>query len=538
MHLRPYQQEAIAAVWRDWQTHTDVIGVAATGAGKTNVFLSIAMAALDSDPSARVLILSHRRELVHQPLERIPTIDPAWLLRCSDRPRIGVVMDTRNDFDRQLTSATVQSLSIKRLERLLAHGAITHLIIDEAHHSVASTYVRIVDTLKTANPELRHLGVTATPQRGDGDGLIKIYQKEAFKITIADLVKQHYLVQPRWLGISTGFSLKGVSTSNGDFNQAQLASVFDTAAGREIVTRAYSEYAAGRQAVAFTASVAGAHDLADSFNALGIRAAALDGTTPKDERARVLKAYAAGEYQVLANCALLTEGWDCPSVSCLLMCRPTKSDGAYVQMIGRGLRPANGTAEPGEDCLILDFLPADSRNIVMAGDVLGLPKEKTKAVDELLKEEAEPGEVQAGFTFDGEDFHSSGTPLEIIARQLDYLNASPFRWHRHDGWLTLGLGLASDGNERLLAVPPAVEGRYTLYGVLRTVTETDGRRIYGNWRSREITSSDDLSIIGDEATIIVERWGSSALTSKGRSWHNQPCTEGQAKYLRRLAGTI
>lgn len=534
MHLRPYQQEAVAAVWRDWGTFPSVVGVAATGGGKTNIFLSIAMAAIDADPAARVLLLSHRQELVHQPLERIPTIDPDWLTRGNLlRPRVGIIMAERNDYDRALTSASVQSMRQKRLEKLLAHGAISHLIIDEAHHSVAASYVKVIDTLKAANPDLRILGVTATPQRGDGDGLIKVFQKESFKITIADLVKQHYLVQPRWLGISTGLSIKGVSITNGDFNAGQLAQVFDTPHGREIITNAYQQYASGRRAIAFTAGVQGAHDLADAFNVLGIRAEAIDGTTPKDKRSRILEAFKRGEIQILTNCQVLTEGFDAPGTSCILMCRPTRSDGNYIQAMGRGLRPANGVAAAGEDCLILDFLPAESRNIVMAGDVLGLPKEQVKAVKELVEEEAEPGEVQAGFTFDGIDFRSDGTPLEIIARELDYLETSPFRWHRHDGWLTLGLGRATDSVERLLAVPPPVEGVYTLFGVFRTITATPEGSRYSAWRVREIACG-DLDTIGLEATAIVERWGSSVLTAKGRTWHKQPCSEPQAKYLKRI----
>src|SRR5690349_18021991 len=118
------------------------------------------------------------------------------------------------------------------------------------------------------------------------------------------------------------------------------------------------------------------------------------------------------------------------------MCRPTRSDSLYIQCMGRGLRPALGMAPPGEDCLILDFIPEDARDIVMAGDVLGLPKEVTRAVRDENRD-AEPGEVQAGFTFDGETFDAGGTPMEIIARELNYLDQSPYIWHRRQGLLTL-----------------------------------------------------------------------------------------------------
>ena len=534
MHLRPYQERAITAIRQDWQKLSDVLLVAATGAGKTQMYLRLALDAADTDPDARILIVAHRKELIEQPRERIRLMDPDWLTRGNPlRPRVGIIMAERNDTDRQVTIATVQSLSAKRLTALLAHGAITHLITDECHHATASSYLTIYRALKAANSDLKHLGVTATPFRADGDGLAKVYQKESAKITIADLVREHYLVQPRWLGISTGISLKGVASSGGDYQAKALADRMDTPRAREIITAVYQQYAANRPAVAFTAGVQGAHDLAESFNALGIPAAAIDGTTPKEKRAAILDSFKAGELQVLCNCQILTEGWDCPCVSCVLMCRPTKSDSLYVQCMGRGLRPVNGKAESGEDCLILDFLPEETRNIVMAGDVLGLPKEVTRKATER-KTDDDPGAVQGGFTFDGESFRTDGTPLEIVARQLDYLEASPFRWFERDGWLVLGLGVASDNNDRLLVVPPPRNGAYTLYGALRSVSEFDGRKHYGNWRIKAITNDIDLAAIGTKAHEIAEKWGAGVLIGKGRSWHAQPASEGQQKYLRRL----
>lgn len=529
MHLRPYQTEAVTAVTRDWQDHTDVLGVAATGAGKTQIALTVLTDALNT-PGTRGLMISHRTELVDQPLDRIRDFRPDWLMAGAlGRPRVGVVQAERDDVDRQLTFATVQSLRGRRLERLLAHGPITHLVIDESHHATAETYMTLVEALKAANPALRHLGVTATPLRADGDGLARVYQKDSFKITIADLVKLGYLVQPRWLGISTGLSLKGVHTRNGDFVQGELATVYDTPAGRRIIVAAYQQYAAGRRGIAFTASVAGAHDLAADFRVAGVNAEAIDATTPKDRRRQLLADFRAGRLTLLCNVDVLTEGFDAPGASCVLMCRPTRSDGRYIQAMGRGLRPAMGMAQPGEDCLILDFLPEETRNIVMAGDVLGLPKATTRAV--LTEErDAEPGEVQAGFTFDGETFDSNGTPLEIISRELNYLESSPFRWYRRDGWMTLGLGKASDENERILVVAPVASGApYVLYGMLKPPTPG------AHWRAKVLTVSPRLDDIGAEAEVIATRWSSGALIGKARAWHTQPASDGQRAFLKRLA---
>lgn len=521
MQLRPYQTEALASIRRAWREgHNDTLLVAATGAGKTQMFLSLLMDELDATPGGRGLIIAHRQELIEQPLDRIGQMRPEWLMSGAlDKPRVGVLMGQHNDTDRQLTIATVQTLaSPKRRAALFQHGPITHLVIDECHHSTASSYRTLWEELKAASPNLLHLGVTATPMRADGDGLSRVYGHVAHKITIADLVRQGYLVQPRWLAISTGISLDGVHTRQGDYVQSELADRFDTPAGRRVIVQAYMQYGRERRAIAFTASVAGAHDLAADFNAAGISARAVDGTTPKDQRKTLMAAFRRGEFQVLCNCQVATEGFDAPGTSCVLMCRPTKSDSLYIQCMGRGLRPALGTAQPGEDCLVLDFMPADARNIVMAGDVLGLPKEVTRTV---LKEKSdeEPGAVQAGFTFDGETFDAGGTPLEIIGRELNYLDASPYVWHRHSGLLTLGLGAASDGRERILLIRDD-----TLYGLWRSDRSEP-------WGIGLIRCDDPFQ----KAQELAEKYASQALAGKGQSWHGAPISEGQQKWLQRLA---
>ena len=525
MQLRPYQTEAIDAVLRHWQQgDRSVLGVAATGAGKTVMFTALLTRLLDG--TRRGLILAHRQELIDQPIERLRAVAGAWLQPTGvtlSRPRVGIVMAQANDCDRELTIATVQTLaSEKRLAQLLAHGPIDYLITDEAHHAVAPSYLAVYDALRAANPDLRHLGVTATPVRQDEIGLVNEFPVQAFHYGIKELVQLRYLVPPKWLGIATDVDVRGVASRGGDFVASQLAPRCDTPAAHALIVQTHLQFARGRRSIAFTASVAGAYALAERFRAAGVSAAAADGTTPKDTRRQLLADFRAGRIEVLCNAQLFTEGLDVPEISCVHMTRPTRSDAFYVQCIGRGLRPVPDKA----DCLILDYLPADTRNVAMLGDVLGLPIPR----EELLKRFAkgtEPGSVQAGFTFDGETFDMDGTPLEIVARELHYLDASPYRWHSRDGWLTLGLGKASDGNERILVVPPTDGQGYTLYGLLRS----DG----GSWRRRLLCTHTDLQAIGSEAEAVASRWGNAALTGKARHWHAQPASDGQRQYLKRLA---
>lgn len=531
--LRDYQQRAIHNVYEQWQSgHRETLLVAATGAGKTQMYLSIGMDALDIDPDARALVIAHRRELIEQPIERIKLMNAQWLLNGSiDRPRVGVITQGRCDTDRQLTVATVQSMNERRTTELLRHGAITHLITDEAHHVVAGGYLRLRSQLLEANPNLLHLGVTATPMRADGDGLRKVYTSVADRISIADLVRQGWLVKPRWLGVSTAVSLSGVHTRAGDYVASELADAVETESMRRLVVQSYQQYAAGRRFIGFTVTVDGAHKLAEAFVEAGLRVKAIDGTTPLEERASILSAYRKGELDGLTNCQVLTEGFDAPGTSCILMCRPTRSDGLYVQCMGRGLRPARGRAEPGEDCLILDFIPADARNIVMAGDVLGIPKEQAKAIRELAEDEAEEGAVQVGFTFDGERIDASGTPLEIVARQIDYLQASTLAWYPPRGTrgtddiLTVGLGRGRDNNERILAVR-----NEQLYGLIRCPQPDDTGR-YGPWKVHHIEATD----IYARAEAIAEKWGVETLMNRGTSWRGRMISEKQASYLARLA---
>jgi hypothetical protein len=500
------------------------------------MFLSLLMNDLDADPSARALIIAHRRELIEQPIDRIRLMDAGWLMNSPalDRPRIGMITQGHSDVDRQLTVATVQSLREHRIQQLLQHGSITHLVTDEAHHVQAKTYQNVRRALLDTNPYLYHLGVTATPLRADGDGLSGTYASVAKVISIADLVRDGWLVQPRWLAISAGLSIQGLHTRNGDYVVSELAEVIETAAFRRLVIESFRQFGTGRRFIAFTVSVQGAHDLASDMRAAGYRVQAIDGTMPMDERAQLLAAFRRGDLDGLTNCQVLTEGFDAPGTSCILMCRPTQSDGLYIQCMGRGLRPANGRAEPGEDCLVLDFVPADARNIVLAGDVLGIPKDQADAIKEMVKEEAEEGAVQAGFTFDGTQIDASGTPLEVIARELNYLQVSRLAWFPPRGVrassdvLTAGIGRGADGIDRILAIRENV-----LYGIARRQTGVDdaGRPRYDNWRSYRL-ECDDPHLRAEE---IAQKHGDPTLMRRDRGWRVGLISDGQIKFLQRLS---
>lgn len=516
--LRPYQIEAVENISADWRSHRAVLLVMATGGGKTQVFCEL----LDRHVTdgKRGLVLVHRRELVEQARDRLLAFWERWAFHT------GIVMADTNQVSHPLVFATVQTMaSERRVAQVLEHGPIDYLITDEAHHATASTYGKVYQALSAANPELRHLGVTATPKRADGAGLRAIFEKTSAVYDIRFLVRSHYLVPPRWLAIQTGISLAGVDSRRDadgerDYNQRQLANVYETKNCHELVVRTHQLYAAERSAVAFTTTVEGAQDLAGEFNAAGIPAACASAETPPDERRRILDAFRAGRTRVLCNVGLYTEGLDVPEVSCIHQVRPTQSDGLYIQMVGRALRLFPGKT----DALILDYAPLEAREIVMLGDVLGAPARK----DVIISAKEEPGDVLGGFTFDGDDFHwLDGSPAEIITRQLDYLDASPWRWHLEDGWLTLGLGQGHDGIHRTAVISqPDADGECHLYAMWKH----DADR---TWQMREARVG-EFDTIREIAEGWAEKYATTVLSGKGRSWNAAPPSDGQVRFATRL----
>lgn len=517
MKLRKYQRETIDAVTNAWDRGVNnALAVLATGGGKTIIFLQLISEMLEVNPNARFLIVAHRKELIEQPIERLGEFWP------QHANKTGIVMASQNAANAQIIVATVQTLaqSEGRLDEILQHGQIDYLIIDEAHHSYADSYLGIINRLQEANLNLKHLGVTATPVRADSGKLP--YDEKVVHMGVKELVRDEWLAPPRWLAIQTGISLVSVavygSGENRDYSKKGLVDVFETDNCFELVAESHLKYAAGRKALAFAVSVEGAYNLAEKFNDIGIKAIAADGTTDKRKRSQILRDFRDGHYEVLCNVGLYTEGLDVPEVSCIHQVRPTRSDSLYLQMIGRGLRkyPAK------DDCLILDYAPAEARNITMLGDVLGVKVRK----DAYISEDAGQGEMMAGFLFDGEFKWSSGDPMEIISRKLDYLNMSPWKWEgeKYD-WITLGLGKNDDDDiDRTLAISPPSE-EMQLWGIAREPEK---------WAKAYKLRTGDFEYIQEEAEEFCVKWGAGIISSKSARWRKTPPSSVQIKFATQL----
>ena len=242
-----------------------------------------------------------------------------------------------------------QRATISRPEHLKALKRFGYdlVIIDECHHSASAGYQAVLDTL----PDAFVLGVTATPDRLDKLSIEQIFGEPIFTASIIDMVEQGYLSNLRAIAIPTTTSLDDLRTHDGDFKLDELEVAVDTPDRNARIVNAYLKHCNGRQGLCFAVTVAHAEHLATTFNAFCVRASVVSGETPTEERKRILSAYERGTIQVLCNCGVLTEGYDAPQTSCILMARPTKSRALYVQCIGRGTRLAPGKT----DCIILDI---------------------------------------------------------------------------------------------------------------------------------------------------------------------------------------
>jgi superfamily II DNA or RNA helicase len=542
-YLRHYQVESVTRAMAAWENGFQrILGVAATGAGKTVMLISMIIETILKNPNARFLVIAHRKELIDQPIERFQSIlsasgmdgwlDEGFYVDGILHPRIGVIQAERRGVSAQVIFATIQSLKKDRIEQMLRFGPITHIIVDECHHAVARTYINVINALTHANKKIRILGVTATPVRSDERGLAQVFEKTVFKISIADLVKQRWLVPPRWIGVQTGISLK--NTSSADYTDEYLGDVIDNPAYYNLVTQTYQKYAkfpngAWRQAIAFLPTVETALRLRDYFREAGFVAETVSGVTPKAEREDILARYKRGEVQILTNCAVLTEGFDAPATACILMCRPTKSDSLYIQCMGRGLRPHKGKAEEGEDCLIIDFMPASSRSgLKMAGDVLGVSKEQAEAMRKIT-ETVEEGDAGIGFIFDGETFKYSDKPMQIITMMMNYLEQTLYTWSelpKADGLQFLSIGKADDGYSRTFIVTRRKDNTFDLRGILMS----PDRKVF----LRNLLSGEEYSRVMEYAEDEATKRGADRLIKKQESWRDNPVTTAQQQFWSRL----
>ena len=336
MELRPYQQAAREAVENRWEQGDDSTLLSIpTGCGKTVIFAKIAEDRVRQGD--RVLILAHRGELLDQAADKLHT---ATGLSCATEKA------EQSCLGSWLRVAVGSVQTLMRPKRLAAfpRDYFGTIIIDETHHAVSDSYGRILNHFDSA----KVLGVTATPDRGDMRNLGSVFQSLAYEYSLTKAIREGYLVPIKALTVPLKMDLSGVGVQSGDFKPGDLDSALDPYLYQ--IADEMAKTCADRKTVVFLPLVKTSQKFRDILCSRGFRAAEVNGESP--DRAEILAAFDRGEYNVLCNSMLLTEGWDCPSVNCVVVLRPTKVRSLYSQMIGRGTRLFPGKT----DLLLLDFL--------------------------------------------------------------------------------------------------------------------------------------------------------------------------------------
>ena len=334
MLLRPYQEAAINDACKALDKHKNTIVVAPTGAGKT-IMLS-ALVGKRYEDGKKVLVMQHRDELVDQNKSKFERLNPYITT--------SIVNGTVKDWKGGTVFSMVQTISRDR--NLMDRPAFDMIVIDESHHAAADTYLKVIDAVKEDNPDAEIVGFTATPNRGDGKGLRKVFNNCSHQIDITTLIREGFLVPPKSYVIDCGVndSLRNVAISGNDFNMEQVESIMNRKVINQKVVEEYLNHAEGRKTVVFCSTIKHAEDLLEEFLDQDINAEMVTGETPKAERAQTLHDLAHGNVEVVVNVSVLTEGFDAPPVSCIILTRPCSQKATMVQMIGRGLR----TVDPEE----------------------------------------------------------------------------------------------------------------------------------------------------------------------------------------------
>lgn len=348
MILRPYQEVAVSAASKALDKYNNTLVVAPTGAGKT-IMLS-ALVGKRYNKCKNILILQHRDELVNQNMAKFHMVN--------ENISTSVVNAEIKDWDADAVFSMVQTLS--RLNNLDQMPKIDMVVIDEAHHVAADTYQRIIDKAKEMNSDVNIVGFTATPNRGDKKGLKEVFNNCSHQIEISTLINEGFLVKPRTFVVDVGVQeeLRDVRKTINDFDMAQVEQIMNRRAINKRVVDEWLEKAGDRKTVVFCSTIQHATDLCEEFVSAGVTAKCVTGDTPRNEREEILHDLAHGAVQVVVNVAVLTEGFDAPPVSCVVLTRPCSYKSTMVQMIGRGLRTINQEEFPGvikTDCVVLDF---------------------------------------------------------------------------------------------------------------------------------------------------------------------------------------
>ena len=397
MELRPYQIEAKNSIFEEWDKGVNkTLLVLPTGCGKTIVFAKVTEDCVRRGD--RVLILAHRGELLDQAADKIKT---ATGLGCATEKAEETCLGSWY----RITVGSVQTLMREKRLGQFPSDYFKTIIIDEAHHCISDSYQRVLQHF----PDAKVLGVTATPDRGDMRNLGEYFDSLAYEYTLPKAIKSGYLSPIKALTLPLKIDMSGVGIQAGDFKAGDIGTALDPYL--HSIADEMAKYCKNRKTVVFLPLVKTSQKFRDILCSKGFQAAEVNGES--QDRAEILADFDAGKYNVLCNSMLLTEGWDCPSVDCIVVLRPTKVRSLYSQMVGRGTRLC-----PGKDhLLLLDFLWMTERHeLCHPADLICTDAEVSKQMTANLEEAGCPMDLEEAEKTAAEDVVAQRE--EALAKQL------------------------------------------------------------------------------------------------------------------------
>jgi len=524
MILRPYQKVAVSDACTALDKHRNTLVVAPTGAGKT-IMLS-ALVGERHKKGKRVLVIQHRDELVAQNKEKFEKVNPYITT--------SIVNGTVKHWDGDAVFSMIQTMSRDR--NLRDRPLFDMVVIDEGHHAAAPTYTKVINAVREDNEHAEIVGFTATPNRGDGKGLRSIFNNCAHQIELATLIREGFLVRPKSyiIDLGVGDQLDQVTKRGKEYDMEAVAAIMDRQVINDRIVSEWGNKAGDRKTVVFCSTVAHAEHVCDAFVRQDIKADFVTGETDKQKRAEMLYNLEFGDLQVIVNVAVLTEGFDAPPVSCIILTRPCSQKGTMVQMIGRGLRILDPELYPDvikTDCVVMDF----GTSIITHGGL-----DETANLDGADKSVG--GDAPTKICPDCESEVASNTRICPICEheferkvkdalenfemtEYDLMQMSPFMWidpfslHEGNGSAMMAMGFNG----------------FTLVGKIGDYWMAIVKAKNGRPRVVSIGEKVQAMAAGDDFLREIE---DSNAANKTKRWLNQPASAKQKEHLAANGVTI
>jgi superfamily II DNA or RNA helicase len=563
--LRPRQEECLDAVLAAYLEgiHQQLV-VQATGTGKAVIIANLARK-MRHLLSGKILVFVHTEELVKQLVATCEQWNPELKV---GREQAEHYADT----DCDIVVSCVASIGREGATRLQRFGEFDIICCDEAHHSIASTYLNVFEAVGVLKPDTKKLlvGFTATPKRKnlsraqkkaltvlDNEELLSlksVYKKIVFTYTIRKAIKEGWLVPLRGFKLKTDTDLSEIKSTAGDYQQDELSKTVNTNTRNQQIVKFWLDYAQRRTTIAFAVDIAHAQELAREFCKYGVKAEAIWGTDP--ERTSRLARFKAGEIEVLCNCGVLVEGFDAWNVMAVLDAAPTKSSSRYTQKIGRGTRLEGGTGNLLEatkagialrkkDCFILDVVDNNKRcSLVTLPSLVGLNPEfnlhgdsVTAAIDHVEELQEKYPDVNFTGLVDLSEVKAYVESLDLFAEPYteEVKEFSELTWMQtQDGAYVLAIPEAREVREakqywnflhEKLHITSTELEEYEL-----SITTTETERKLGTFSSLK-----DAFTTADE---VVRRCRPDRvkLMQRDAGWHGGPASDASKKYLKKLVG--